>query len=76
MGPAAYAGSVFFLFGFGTKQQDLGPGEVRPCPRCGNTSQWERVRQFRQFTVFFVPLARWGRRQLEVCGICGTAVEV
>jgi hypothetical protein len=22
------------------------------------------------------PIARWQRRQLEVCGICGTAVEV
>jgi hypothetical protein len=25
---------VFLLFGFGTKQRDLGPGEVRTCPRC------------------------------------------
>ena len=67
---------MFLLVGFGTKQQDLGPGEVRTCPHCANTSQWARVREFRQFTVFFVPLARWGRRRLEVCGICGTAVEV
>ena len=67
---------MFFLFGFGRKQQDEGPGEVRSCPNCGNTSQWARVREFKQFTVFFVPLARWGRRRLEVCTICGTAVEV
>ena len=67
---------MFFLFGFGTKQLDLGPGEVRTCPRCGNTTQWARLRQVKQFTVFFVPIARWGRRQLEVCGICGTTVEV
>jgi hypothetical protein len=69
-------GVVFFLFGFGTKQQDLGPGEVRTCPNCANTSQWWRVREFRQFTVFFVPLARWGRRHVEVCGICRTALEI
>ncbi|SFT52922.1 hypothetical protein SAMN05660657_01370 [Geodermatophilus amargosae] len=67
---------MFFLFGFGTKVQDLGPGEVRTCPRCGNTTRWSRVRQYRQFTVFFVPVARWGRHRLEVCGVCGTAVEV
>ena len=73
---ASYAGGVFFLFGFGIKQQDLGPGQVRTCPNCGNTSQWARVREFRQLTVFFVPVARWRRRHLEVCGICGTAVEV
>ena len=67
---------MLFFFGFGSKQQDLGPGEVRTCPRCGNTTRFARVRQFRQVTVFFVPVARWGRRQLEVCGICGTAVQV
>ncbi len=65
---------MFFLFGFGSKQQDLGPGEVRTCPRCGGTTRFARVRQFRQVTVFFVPVARWGRRQLEVCGIGGAAV--
>ena len=67
---------MFFLFGFGTKQVDQGPGEVRTCPRCGNTSAWASVKQFRQVTVFFVPVARWGRRHLEVCGVCGTSVEV
>ena len=67
---------MFLLFGFGTKQQHLGPGEVRTCPRCGNTTQWARIRQFHQFSVFFVPIARWRRQTLEVCGVCGTAVEV
>ena len=67
---------MFFLFGFGTKQQHLGAGETRHCPRCNNTSQWARVRQFSQFSLFFIPVARWKRRQLEVCGICSAAVEV
>ena len=66
---------MLLLFGFGTKQQSLGPGQTRTCPRCTNTTQWERVRQFTQFSVFFIPVARWKRRQLEVCGICGTTVE-
>ncbi|MBM9465975.1 zinc-ribbon domain-containing protein [Nakamurella leprariae] len=65
---------MFFLFGFGTRTQDLGPGDVRTCPRCGNTTRWTRVREFKQVTVFFVPVARWGRRHLEVCSICATAV--
>ncbi|AYJ48056.1 zinc-ribbon domain-containing protein [Rhodococcus sp. P1Y] len=66
---------MFFLFGYGSKQKQLGPGQTRMCPRCNNTTQWARIRQYKQFTVFFVPVARWGRRQLEQCGICGTAVE-
>jgi rRNA maturation protein Nop10 len=67
---------VFFLFGFGTTQQDLGPGEVRTCPNCGNTRTWARVRESRRLTVFFVPVARWGRKDLEVCPVCGVATEV
>ncbi len=67
---------MFLLFGFGTKTRDLGPGAVRTCPHCGNTSQWTRIQEVKQFSVFFVPLARWGRREFEVCGICGTSVDV
>lgn len=69
-----YAGLVLFVFGYGTKQKFLGAGHVRTCPRCHNTTQWTRMREFKQFTLFFVPVARWKRRQFEVCGICGTAV--
>nr|WP_206024288.1 zinc-ribbon domain-containing protein [Rhodococcus sp. 14C212] len=71
-----YAGVVFLLFGIGTKRQHLGSGQTRTCPHCHNTTQWARIREFNQFTLFFVPVARWKRRQLEECGICGTAVEV
>ncbi|HLS77842.1 MAG TPA: zinc-ribbon domain-containing protein [Nocardia sp.] len=67
---------MFFLFGFGRKREDLGPGATRTCPRCHNTTQWLRVREFSQVTVFFIPVARWGRKHLEVCGICGAAVEL
>ena len=65
---------MFFLFGFGTKQKQLGPGATRQCPRCHNTTTWARVKEFKQFTLLFVPVLRWKRRELEVCGICGTAV--
>jgi len=75
-GIAAYTPVVIFFFGLGTKQQHRGPGSTRTCPRCHNTTQWTRMREFKQFTVFFVPVARWKRRQLETCGICGAAIEV
>ncbi|MFB1294044.1 zinc-ribbon domain-containing protein [Mycobacterium sp. pW049] len=67
---------MLFFFGYGTKQKQMGLGQVRACGRCHNTSQWIRLREFKQFTVFFIPVARWKRRNLEVCGICGAAVAV
>lgn len=65
---------LFLLFGYGTKQKYLGTGEVRTCPRCHNTTQWTKMREFKQFSLFFVPVARWRRRSFEVCGVCGAAV--
>ncbi|WP_024446430.1 zinc-ribbon domain-containing protein [Mycolicibacterium iranicum] len=67
---------MLLFFGYGTKQKHAGVGQVRLCGRCHNTSQWIRVREFKQFSLFFVPVARWKRRNLEVCGICGAAVAV
>lgn len=73
--PAPYSGGVLFLlFGYGAKQKYLGAGEVRTCPRCHNTTQWSQMQEFKQFTLFFVPVARWSRRRFEVCGICGATV--
>lgn len=65
---------MLLFFGFGTKQKILGAGQVRTCPRCHNTTQWTRMRQYRQASLFFIPVARWKRRTFEVCGICGTSV--
>lgn len=66
---------MLVIFGLRTKQQHLGPGGTRTCPRCHNTTQWARMREFKQFTLFFVPVARWKHRRFEACGICGAAVE-
>ncbi|QZT62781.1 zinc-ribbon domain-containing protein [Mycolicibacterium austroafricanum] len=65
---------MLFFFGYGTRQKYLGAGQVRTCPRCHNTTQWNRMSEFKQFTLLFVPIARWGRRQFENCTICGAAV--
>lgn len=65
---------MLFIFGFGTKQKLLGAGDIRACARCHNTTQWSRMRQYKQFTLFFIPIARWKRRSFEACGICGATV--
>ncbi len=67
---------MLFFFGYGSKRKHLGPGATRSCPRCHNTTQWARMKQYKQFTVFFIPVARWNNQQFEECGICGAALEV
>lgn len=67
---------MFVIFGFGKRQEPQGPGVLRDCPRCHNTTRWSRMREFSQFTLFFIPIARWNRRDFETCGICTAAIEV
>lgn len=67
---------MFVIFGFGKRQRTQGPGALRDGPRCHNTTRWNRMREFSQFTLFFIPIARWNRREFETCGICTAAIEV
>lgn len=67
---------LFLLFGGGIKITDKGPGDERSCPRCHNTATWRRLRRCHQLTFFFVPVLRWGRRQLEACPVCGETLEL
>lgn len=66
----------FLLFGGGTRFKDLGTGETRTCPRCHNTTAWQRLRRFHELTFFFIPIARWGRCEVEACAVCGDAHEL
>lgn len=67
---------MFVIFGFGKRQRTQGPGALRDCPRCHNTTRWNRMREFSQFTLFFIPIARWNRREFETCGICTALIEM
>ncbi|MGW9826384.1 hypothetical protein ACUXNS_001378 [Brevibacterium pityocampae] len=35
---------MFVIFGFGKRQRPQGPGALRDCPRCHNTTRWNRMR--------------------------------
>lgn len=67
---------LFLLFGGGTRLKQMGTGEQHTCPRCHNTTTWQRVRRCNELTFFFVPIARWSRRDLEACPICGESREI
>jgi endogenous inhibitor of DNA gyrase (YacG/DUF329 family) len=69
---------MFFLliFGLATHVKRLGDGRERTCPRCHNTTTWARLRESTQLTLFFIPVLRWDRRELDACPICGERVEL
>ncbi|MGZ4278978.1 MAG: zinc-ribbon domain-containing protein [Solirubrobacteraceae bacterium] len=65
---------MFFLFfGYGSKVRLRGAIAERTCPRCHNTARWQRLERWRYLSLFFVPIARWHREQLDGCPVCGYA---
>lgn len=65
---------MFFLFfGYGTKARLRGATAERTCPRCHNAARWQRFERWRYLSLFFVPVARWHREQLDACPVCGCA---
>ena len=65
---------MFFLFfGYGSKARLRGAIAERTCPRCLNTARWQRFERWRYLSLFFVPVARWHREQLDACPVCGYA---
>lgn len=67
---------IFFLFGGGTRYKNIGTAEVRTCSRCHNSAPWIRLQRFHEVTLFFIPVARWGRRELMACAVCGEADDL
>lgn len=61
----------FLLFGLSTRLKPLGAGSLRECARCHNTTRWSRLRRYHQLTLFFIPVLRWRREEIEACPICG-----
>ncbi len=66
----------FLIFGGGIRLRALGDGQARTCERCHNRATWARFKRYHELTLFFLPVARWGRSELEACPICGTQAEL
>lgn len=64
---------MFFMgiFGGGEKAEELGRTSPHTCPRCHNTEPWTVFEVHKYFSAFFIPVARWSRRYLASCSICG-----
>lgn len=69
---------MFFIgiFGGGVKQKAMGSTSQRNCPRCHNTTPWIVYDTTKYFSLFFIPVARWGKRYFISCPICGETIAL
>jgi hypothetical protein len=63
------------IFGVSDERKPVEHGVRRHCPVCGTETPHHRVETRRRFTLFFIPVWRWDRRQVLVCNVCGQARE-
>lgn len=70
-------GIMFLIFGVTGGAHDLGMRKCRFFPCCSLSGAMAAVTcTFQQFTLFFIPLFRFGKRYFVTCPNCGTVYEI
>jgi hypothetical protein len=68
---------MVLIFGWGRGEaQDH--GEVAPltCPNCHNEVFLHEVQSKKQFSLYFIPVARYGSDEYLLCPVCGHGLQV
>jgi len=66
---------MFFVFGITSGSKDLGTRRCRALSCCGS-SMAAVICTFQQFTLFFIPIFRFGKRYFVTCPSCGSVYEM
>ena len=68
---------MFVLFGFGRRRvHDKGPVIACTCPRCHNEVTLALMHVTTWFTLFFIPVLPYSRKQFLSCPICAWSLPV
>ncbi len=68
---------MFFIIGVSGGSKDLGTRRCRLFNCCGSAVTMAAVVcTFQQFTLFFIPIFRFGKRYFITCPNCGTVYEM
>nr|WP_319488283.1 zinc ribbon domain-containing protein [uncultured Caproiciproducens sp.] len=70
-------GMMFFIIGITNGTHDLGMRRCRYFSCCSGSGAMAALTcTFQQFTLFFIPLFRFGKRYFLSCPNCGTVYEI
>lgn len=69
---------LFFIgiFGFDHKMKQLRGGISGTCPGCGQAAFFTLMVNYDYFHFFFLPLIKYHRQYIAVCGGCGAVCQV
>lgn len=67
---------MFFMIGITEGRKEFDWVQTMLCPRCGHYGRVAVYMTYTQLLLFFLPVARWGRRYWAVSSCCGTVWEL
>lgn len=67
---------MFFIFGSGQEKKVLNYDQTIICPVCGKFGHLTVVMVYSYFSLFFIPLFKWGKRYFVQTGCCGAVCEL
>lgn len=63
---------MIIVWGIPTKQKKLEHNQMFICDRCGQYGRYEITMVYTCFTLFFIPIIKWGKKFFVKTTCCGT----
>lgn len=67
---------MFFLFGISNGEKKLDFIQTMLCSRCGQFGRLEVFMTYMYFSLFFIPIFRWGRKYYVRSSCCNAVYEI
>lgn len=67
---------MFFIFGISSGKKRLDFNQTMICPNCGHFGRLEVYMTYMYFSLFFIPLFKWGKRYLVKTSCCNGVCDI
>ena len=67
---------MFFIFGISSGKKRLDFNQTMVCPNCGHFGRLEVYMTYMYFSLFFIPLFKWGKRYLVKTSCCNGVCDI
>lgn len=67
---------MIFIGGITSKQEKLDFNQNIICSQCGRFGNYEVYMEYMQFSLFFIPIAKWNKKFFVRSTCCGSLYEI
>ena len=67
---------MFFIFGISNGEKRLDFNQTMVCPGCGHFGRIEVYMTYMYFSLFFIPIFKWGKRYFVKTSCCNGVCDI